>query len=698
MAKSPRAPVDDAERNRLAEISREASASVRDIGPLPKVADPKRRQRALKSVKAFARTYFAHRFPLPFGSSHEVAMERMEGCTDVGGLFACAMPRGSGKTTIAEVAVIRAVLSGRRRFPLLLSATGPMAEQRLKSILRELETNDPLAADFPEVCYPIRRLERIHNRCKGQTLGGEPTRMEMTATRVVLPTVKGSAASGAVIQVAGLEGSFRGLNVPGPDGAPLRPDMVVIDDAQTRESARSLSQTAEREAIIVGDVLGLAGPTTSIAAVMLCTVIYPNDLSDRFLSPDKHPEWQGVRTRMLEQMPADLDAWHAYGEVRRDGFRARDGGKAANAHYRANRKALDAGAVPSWPARKKPGELSAIQSAMNLYLQDRRAFLAEYQNEPEADAGPASAKELVPAELGRRLSGVGRGSVPPDAVRLTAMIDCGGLLHWYAVCAWTERFGGSLIDYGAWPRQNRAVFEASDPRPSLADAHPGLSEPERVYAGLSALAGEVLGREYAREGTGERMRVERCLVDAGWQSQTVYAWCRQTPFAGLVYPSKGIGRTATARGVSEWKPRPGERAGHHWRLTMSETGKGRMVQFDPDAWKTFLWERLTAPLGGPGCLLLHGSDPAAHELLAEHLAAETAEPITLRGQTFDKWSVRPHRPDNHLLDALVGCAVGAAVQGLTFDSGAAAGAPAQVQPRKKLKLSELYAKKHGSAA
>jgi len=394
---------------------------------------------------------------------------------------------------------------------------------------------------------------------------------------------------------------------------------------------------------------------------------------------------------MLESFPARMELWDEYAEVRRESFRSGDRGKRANEFYRARRAEMDAGAAVSWPERKEPGEVSGVQSAMNKYYSDRRGFLAEYQNSPEADGGPAVGKELVPAELVKRLSGTDRGAVPPDATRLTAMIDCGAELHWYAVAAWTAGFGGTLIDYGAWPRQSRTVFAAADPRPGLSDQYPTLSESERVYAGLAALSDAVLGREYVRDGTGERMRVERCLVDAGWQSQTVYAWCRQTPHHGVVYPSKGIGRTTTSRGVSEWKPRTGERSGWHWRLTMSETGKGRMVQFDPDAWKTFLWERLTAPLGGAGCLLLYGRDGAAHEQLAEHLAAEQSEPVTLRGQTFDKWRVRPHRPDNHLLDAVVGCAVAAGVQGLTFDSGQASGYTAPPRRSKaKVDIAALY--------
>ena len=693
------APQPDRERERLAAVSRKRSDGRKEIGPLPACRNPERKAEGRESLLAFCKAYFPRRFRLTFSSAHLTAIERMEACTDAGELFACAMPRASGKTSIAEVAVLRAVLYGLRRFVVLVCATGPLAARRLKQLLRELETNDLLLDDFPEVCHPVRRLERMHNRAKGQTLDGRPTRMELSKEGLILPSVPGAPSSGAVLQVAGMESAIRGLNVSGPDGEPLRPDMAVIDDAQTRESAKSPLQTAEREAIVMGDVLGLAGPDVDIAAIMLATVIYPNDLSERFLDPETHAEWQGIRTRTLEAFPADMELWDRYAEVRRDGFRARDGGKAANAFYRAHREAMDAGSVVSWPDRKKPKDVSALQSAMNWYYTNRAAFMAEAQNEPLVEGGSASAKELMPAEVVKRLSGCDRWAVPPDAHRLTAMIDCGGGRArgiWYAVCAWGEGFQGTVLDYGTWPRQQRTVFAGDDMRPGLAEMYPTLAEGPRLYKGLADLSAEVLGREYARERDGVRLRVERCLVDAGWLPQVVYQWCRQSSHYGVLLPSKGVARTTTARGVAEWKRRPGEPApGYHWRLTTSETGMGRVVQFDSDAWKSVVWERLTAPLGGPGCLTLFGRPgPHAppHELLGEHLAAETAEPVTIRGGTFDKWRKRPHHAGgNHWLDCVVGCAVAASVQGTRLDTAAASGeAPAErPAPAKVVSFSEM---------
>lgn len=655
----------DKQRAHAAKWARKQAAKGKELGKFPKVVNPARRERGRLSLESFGLEYFPRRFKLPNSAAHKTAIGVMQKCTDEGSKGAVAMPRGTGKTSWLEVAIIRAVAYGLRKFIPFICATAKLSSRRLKSILKEIETNDLLMEDFPEMCGPIRALNRANQRARSQTFKGQSTQLEITTDGIIFATIPGAACSGAIIQLASTDGAIRGLLVLGPDGQPLRPDFVAFDDVQTRESAKSPLQTTDREMIVNDDAMGLAGPDVELAAIMLCTVIYPNDLSDRYLDREKYPTWQGVRTKMLEQFPDRMDLWDEYAEVRRESWRSGDEGKRANAFYAERREAMDAGAIVSWPERKKKGELSGLQSAMNLYIDNPRGFKAEYQNEPDAAAG-AAAKELRADLVAGRLSGLPRAEIPREASRLVAFVDPGGEVCWYGVAAWDGQFGGSVVDYGPWPAQNRSIFAASDPRPGLSQQYSGLSESERVYAALGDVLAQVMGKVYYREATGEQLRVERCLIDAGWQAATVYKFCRESPFAASIYPSKGIGRTQTARGVSEWKPRPGERSGFHWRLTMSETGRGRMVQFDPDAWKSFLYERLTTAPGGRGGLNLFGTAIAAHEMISEHCAAEGAEPVTIRGATFDKWTLKPHGPDNHLLDVLVGCCVGAAVQGLQW--------------------------------
>src|SRR5262245_51575454 len=112
-----------------AKISRARSTVGRDIGPLPPVADPDRRDRGRDDLAYFARTYFPNRFKLAFAPFHLEAFQQLEECILRGGLFLCLMPRGSGKDTITEVALLWAALYGHRSFLLLINATEKHAER-----------------------------------------------------------------------------------------------------------------------------------------------------------------------------------------------------------------------------------------------------------------------------------------------------------------------------------------------------------------------------------------------------------------------------------------------------------------------------------------------------------------------------------------------------------------------------------------
>lgn len=603
------------------------------------------------------------------------------------------MMRGGGKTTIAECAALRAILYGLRCFAVMVQATEKLAGKSLRKIRRELEKNNRLLDDFPEVIYPIRQLKGIHNRARGQTLCGVNTAIEWTGDGVTLPTVAGSRASGSVLHIVGITGSIKGLAAPGPDGEIMRPDLLIIDDCQTRDSANSPTQTSNRESIVMDDLLGLAGPETEIAAVFLCTPIYVNDLTERFLDHDRHPEWGGVRTKMIVNFPNALDLWDQYAEIRRESQRMGGKGQEATDFYLANREAMDEGAVLSWPDRKKKGEVSGLQGAMNLYYRSPRGFHAEYNCQPEVIADDAATKELIPAEVMKRFNGVERYAVPSDCSLLTAFLDPGVWALWYAIVGWNEHFGGSVIDVGCWPRQGRTQFAADDCRPNLRAKYPGYSDAQLVFASLRDLSAEILGRNYFNAQTGGVMKIERCLVDAGWEPDAVFQFVQASSFSTILTPSKGIGRSPTARGVTEWQPRPGERKGTAWRMTKAEKGRGQQCQFDPDYWKSEIFAKLTVPQGGKNALRLWGTKGSAHEMLADHLASETGSPVTIRGATFDKW-VKKQGRDNHWLDTTVGSAVAASVVGLKVSSDPTAAGERKTK-KKPIKLSELYEQKHG---
>ncbi len=677
-------------KEKTREIHAAESATGRDIAPLSEVVNQKRKDACRHDLLKFIEAYLADLFPLAWCNDHLDAIKKLEGCILHGDRYAFAMPRGSGKTTLCIAASLWAIIYGHRRYLMLIGATDEKAEILVSGVKAAIETNDILNDDFPEVCNPVRRLERIANRAHGQLFNGEPTRLSWKGDEISIATIEGSIASGSVIRAAGLTGSsLRGPIRYLPDGTAIRPDLAILDDPQTDESSISTTQNAYRERLIKGTVLGMAGPKRKIAVVMPCTVIAPGDLAERFLDRERNPQWQGFRTKMLYSMPTNEKWWDKYREVRKSSLQAGNGGKEATELYKAEQSIADAGAAAAWPERFEDGTISAIQTAMNFWIDNPRAFMAEYQNDPMSEDPGNDLVELNADELCKKINQVPRWIVPRDCGRLTAFIDVQQQILFYMVCAWDEHFGGSIIDYGAFPEQNRAYFTSADARPTLAETFPGLQTVAAIYAGLSALSTWLLERRFIQADTGAELKIERLLMDARYETDTVCRVVRQSAHSSLMFPSQGFGITAAKVPVSDWPVKQGERRGKNWVLSAPAAQRGRIVKVDTNLWKSFARERLAAPMGTPGCVSLFGSQQAAHQLLSEHLTAEYRTITTGRGRTLEEWSVRPGRNENHFWDCAVGCCVAASVQGLIWNPG---GMPMPVRKRKKIDIEELFAR------
>ena len=675
----------DAHRERARARNAAMSLSGRDIGELPEVEDTARKDRSRGDFRFFCEAYFPQTFHLRWSADHLKVISKIEQAVLEGGLFAMAMPRGSGKTSLCETACLWAMLFGHRGFVALIGSDEEHAADMLDSIKAELEHSELLAADFPEVCHPIRSLEGITQRAAGQLYQGRQTHIGWTAKEIVLPTIEGSPASGAIIRVAGITGRIRGMKFKRADGQSVRPSLVLIDDPQTDESARSPSQCANRERVLAGAVLGLAGPGEKIAGLMTLTVVRPDDLADRLLDRDKHPQWQGERTKMVYSFPEHEALWAKYAEVRADGLRSDCGIKAATAFYKRNRKAMDIGAEIAWPERYNHDEASAIQHAMNLRLQDEAAFFAEYQNEPLPEV-EADDDLLTADQIASKLSGQKRGEVPIGCSHLTMFVDVQGKALFWLVAAWEDDFTGYVIDYGTEPDQHAAYFTLRDVRKTLGAAAPRAGVEGAIYAGLERLFERTLGREWKRD-DGAAVRIDRCLIDANWGTSTdvVYQFCRQSPFASVLLPSHGRYVGASSIPFSEYKRKRGDRVGLNWRVPVV-TGRRavRHVVFDTNFWKSFVHTRLAVPMGDPGSLALFGHKPETHRLLAEHLTSEFRVKTEGRGRTVDEWKLRVSGLDNHWLDCLVGSAVAASMQGAVLF-----GTDVKPTARPRVRLSEL---------
>lgn len=649
-------------KERAARRSAKMSKLGRDIGDIPAVRDPARRAAAERSYRAFCDSYFPACFTLPWSDDHLRLIDKLEQVVRHSQQLAVAMPRGSGKTSLCERGVLWALLTGQHRFVYLIGSTAEHANGMLQNLKTELSTNDLLLEDFPEICYPIRCLEGEARRCAGQLHHGMATRIGWLADQIILPTIPGSRASGALVRVGGITGNIRGAIHAQADGSSIRPTLAVVDDPQTDESARSPSQCASRIGTIKGAVAGLAGPGKRTAVLIPCTVIAPDDLADQLLNRETNPDFQGERFKLVYEYPSATKLWDRYAELRAQALRHDGNIEAATAFYAAHREAMDEGAIAAWAARYDPKtELSAIQHAMNLRLKDAAAFEAEYQNEPQKPKALTNAIKIDDVII--KAFGPERGVVPLDATHLTAFIDVSQNLLWYIVAAWGEGFTGHVVDFGTWPDQKGAAhFTQLNARYTISTETPGQAFESQLMHALRTLTDDLLGRVWKREDDTD-MTIRRCLIDAGWGDSTdvIRAVCRQSGHKAILLPSFGRGITADRRAMSDYTRKPGEQHGHNWYIPANP--KGRHLIFDSNAWKTFINLRLRQPLGEQGSLTIFQGPATTTRLLAEHIAAEYPVATSGQGRVVNVFKTIPGR-DNHGLDCLVGAAVAASEQGL----------------------------------
>ena len=232
-------------------------------------------------------------------------------------------PRGSGKSTwIFGILPAWSLAHGHRRFVAAFADSGHQAQQHLASWKRELETNDRLRRDFPDLCTAAQRS-------KGSSV----------ADNQMLYV----ARSGAVFQAKGIDSSTLGAKV-----GTQRPDLLLFDDVEPEASNYSSHQKDKRQDTIVSAVFPMslnavvlfAGTTTMPGSVM-------HDIVKQVIAPDAAPDW-----------------------VREENIRAR--------HYPAIVRGEDGSERSLWPQR---WSLNFLQS-----IRHTRSYALNYDNDPMAYA------------------------------------------------------------------------------------------------------------------------------------------------------------------------------------------------------------------------------------------------------------------------------------------------------------------------
>jgi hypothetical protein len=641
-------------RDAAAVRAREQSSQTRDIGPIPAIVDPDRRAECEQDLQLALETYFPDVFALGWSHQHIAVIDALQTTLRDGGLFALGMPRGSGKTSLCVHAGLLAMLYGWRKFLVLIGATAGAAYEMLDVLRLQIESNDLLLEDFPEICYPVRCLEGISQRAKGQTVGGEPTRIQWSGRKeIVLPTVHQATGSSGIVRAVGLLGRVRGMLFLTPEGKIERPDVFLGDDLQTDQSAKNPVQVERRETLLNGAVLGLCGPGKRMAGLATVTIVRKGDLADRLLDRQLNPQWHGKTFALVEQWPNQTatEHWEHYAELREIDLAAgEDLLPRATKYYRQNRDVMEAGAVVPWAQRREPHELSALQNAYNLKLSKPATFDAEYQNNPQASNLAAGSIAIESDLVVARVNGYARGEIARAASHLFCGIDVQQDVLFWMVAALADDFTGWIVDYGPWPAQPLGNYWTLRELAITLKAHTGAKDLEgSLYAGLNGVLNHLAGRRWQRD-DGAAMALDRIVIDANWgpSTSTVYDVCRTSVYQPLPFHGKGI--TAKQSPMATRKRKAGERTGEYWYMpAVRGTNTPRHIIADTNSIKTLLAQRLCQPIGSRGAWSLYQHSIAGHRMLADHFSAEIPIETEGRGRKLYEWTLLPGR-DNHWLD------------------------------------------------
>lgn len=663
-------------RQHMADVAREESRTGRDAAPFADVTpeDKAEREACRYDFGRFCRTYFSAAFTKPFSPDHLKVISKIEGAVLQGLLAAFAMPRGYGKTTLSKAAALWSILYGHRRWVVFIGATGPLAVKLLKDGLKPmLRSNEKLYRAFRAPIKVFRMIDNSSLMARGIHADNVPCNAVWEKETIVFPRIAHESCFCGESRVTcfGIEGALRGQVATLSTGEEIRPDLVLVDDPQTKASADSDTMTQDRYDIVMGDILGLAGGDTRIAGLVPCTVIRKDDLAERLLDHKRTPEMRGERTKMVYSFPTNEKAWEEYFAMRENDLAAGGDGACATDLYRSRQVEFDAGAQVAWPEMFPKEFASCIEYAMFLRNRNPAAFAAEYQNEPvlqdEADGQFLSAQQIQ-----GKINGYDRGHFPTAATTLTGFIDVQQDALFWAVCGWEPDFTGYVVDYGAWPQQNRSYFNYRDLRHTIAMRYPNMGTEASIMAALNEFTDNLFGRVFRRD-DGAVIPLSRLLVDSGWQSETVYSFTRQSKHKASILPSKGRGISASNVPFSDYKAKPGEKLGENWKIQPLVSNRAiRLCEYDANAWKTFIQMRLATAIGDAGCLSLFKATHYDHRMIAEHLTAETPIKTEGRGRQLWEWKLPANKPDNHLLDCVVGSAVAASIEGIVVKERAGA--------------------------
>ena len=624
------------------------------FGKIPPCANPDEREACRLDLVRFGLRYgsaFIRRAP---SDRMQKAIRKLQDAILHGGKVHIRWPRGKGKSSWEKIAMKWIVCYGHRRFPLVLAVKAGVAFQFCLEVWISCRFDPNTVADFPEIAVPLQHIGESAQRRAHQRYKGEPTFVDVN-TRMDyrrFASLSDYPNTGVIMAWRGFGSAVRGLNVYN-----TRPDFIVIDDPQKDGDAKSEVSVDELEKFIVGSVEALSDTNTTLSGVMATTCIEPDDLSERFADPARHPEWMTYSDTFVISWPKDPEPMRDYIRrveldlAKRD-LKLTD----ARAWYVANREKIEEGVEMLDPGDGdyEHGDVSAFQFALHKLQAMKGRFYAEYQGQPEASM---SAMKIDVYDVQRHVNGTARGVLPAFATHCVAFCDVNSVagLRW-AVMAVGPGNTSAIVDYGRWPHGTTPLFPPGTPL---------ALQGGFVKVGMTRVASELNARTFLRLADGKRVRIASLVFDGGdWTAAVAeiadkWATARATDKTRIP--------VGWSRGYAWNKYRPymldnrQSAIGEHWHLAKSPNGV--YLAFMADYWREVAQLAVQLPVGAPGGVSFWGTDTTAHHAFVQEVAAEELKKKFRRPDGQWQWEWKKSG-ENHWGDVLYGCFVVASSIGI----------------------------------
>lgn len=345
-----------------------------------------RKALAYADLEFFARTYFPHYIKHANAALHDYLYARLIEVVDngVGDRDVIAAPRGNAKSTIVtQIFTIWCIVTGRKKYPVIVMDAFDQAAIMLEAIKAELEFNPRLRMDYPQAT--------------GQG------RLWQVGTIIT--------ANDAKVQVFGSGKRMRGLR----HGA-HRPDLAIGDDLENDENVRNPDQRDKLESWLKKTVLSLGAADDSMDVIIIGTVLHYDSLLARLL---KNPLWSAKTFRAVIRWPDNLSLWDKWEEIL-----LHEGEDHAKRFYQQHMAEMNSGAVVCWP-QGQPLYTLMVKRARD----GRAAFDSEQQNDPvSGDDAPFA--DCLDAALYKDLPGdlIYFGACDPSLGKAGASRDPSALL------------------------------------------------------------------------------------------------------------------------------------------------------------------------------------------------------------------------------------------------------------------------------